>query len=262
MLPDARIVGVESVTSVKNAQNRCDIIISTVKMKNVVPVIQVHPIITKQDRQIIQNHPRVKNTRININVHRLFEEIKPYVEPQNWEIVKSKIYSCLGTKNEEKNNWIPDEKKSLMDVLTADKIKIKEEDGKWIPALWEAGEPLLKAGSIKKRYLDQIISQIQFYGPYMFITPRVILAHAKPEDGVESLDVSMLVCKKEITFSDFYKANIILVFAAKDQESHLKMLKDISEIFSIQTRIDEILECEGPEEIRKYMHDIKKSKAQ
>lgn len=260
MLPDAKIVGVESVTTVKNAQNRCDLIISTVKMKSVVPVIQVHPIITKQDRQMIQNHSRVKNSRMNLNVHRLFEEIKPYVEPKNWEIVKSKIYACLETKNEDESDWIPDEKKSLMDVLSVDKIKIKEEDGKWIPALWEAGEPLLQAGSIKKSYLDQIISQIQFYGPYMFITPRVILAHAKPEDGVESLDVSMLVCKKEITFSDFYKANIILLLAAKDQESHLRMLKDISEIFSIQTRIDEILACSGPEEVRKYMDNIRKSK--
>lgn len=144
-------------------------------------------------------------------------------------------------------------------MLTVDRIKMKEEEDKWIPALWEAGEPLLEAGSIERKYLDQIISQIQFYGPYMFITPRVILAHAKPEDGVNALDVSMLLCKKEIAFSDFHKANVILILAAEDQENHLRMLKDIADVFSIQTRIDEILECGSPEEVREFICRIKQN---
>ena len=259
LLPDAKIVGVESVTMVKNAQNQCDIIISTVKMKSVVPVIQVHPIITKQDRQTILNHPLIRNNNIRFNVNRLFSEIKPYVPPENWEMVEKKIYLCLNTESGDQNEYHAEKKKSLLDVLTVDLIKKKEEEEKWIPALWEAGEPLLEAGSIERKYLDQIISQIQFYGPYMFITPRVILAHAKPEDGVNALDVSMLLCKKEIAFSDFHKANVILILAAEDQENHLRMLKDIADVFSIQTRIDEILECGSPEEVREFICRIKQN---
>ena len=244
---------------VKNAQNQCDIIISTVKMKSVVPVIQVHPIITKQDRQTILNHPLIRNNNIRFNVNRLFSEIKPYVPPENWEMVEKKIYLCLNTESGDQNEYHAEKKKSLLDVLTVDRIKMKEEEDKWIPALWEAGEPLLEAGSIERKYLDQIISQIQFYGPYMFITPRVILAHAKPEDGVNALDVSMLLCKKEIAFSDFHKANVILILAAEDQENHLRMLKDIADVFSIQTRIDEILECGSPEEVREFICRIKQN---
>jgi transcriptional antiterminator/mannitol/fructose-specific phosphotransferase system IIA component len=257
MLPEAQIIGVESITDLKNAQNKCDIIISTVKMKSVVPVIRVHPILTKQDREAILNHPRIKNSHVQLNVSRMFQEIKPYIEPKNWDTVKEIIETFLFDGSIKGVSLMKEEKKALLDLLTEDKIRIKEDTGGWIPTLWEAGEVLLDYGSIEKSYLENIISQIQFYGPYMFITPRVILAHAKPEDGVNHLDATMMICKEEIAFSDFHKANIIIILATEDQEKHLKILKDIADIFSIQNRIDELVQCNSPKEVREYLIKIK-----
>ena len=53
ILPSAEIVDVQAVTALKNAQNICDIIISTVSVKSVVPVIRVHSILTKSDKKLI-----------------------------------------------------------------------------------------------------------------------------------------------------------------------------------------------------------------
>lgn len=41
------------------------------------------------------------------------------------------------------------------------------------------GKCLVQSGSIEEEYLDSIISQTMYYGPYMFITDEVMLAHAQ-----------------------------------------------------------------------------------
>ncbi len=43
------------------------------------------------------------------------------------------------------------------------------------------------------------------------------------------------------------------MLAAEDQESHLKILRDILTVFSIQTKIDDILQLETPEEVLAYL---------
>lgn len=86
---------------------------------------------------------------------------------------------------------------------------------------------MLDNRSIEPKYLDTMITQLQYYGPYMFLTENVLLAHAKPEDGVNCLDVSMALFRESVWFSDSKKAKIIWVLAAEDQEKHLKILQDI-----------------------------------
>jgi mannitol/fructose-specific phosphotransferase system IIA component (Ntr-type) len=161
------------------------------------------------------------------------KEISPYIQEKDREIVRKKIEDCLfHNSNLSMPASYKPEKAGLLDLLKGDRVRILSDADSWIKALWQAGEPLLKAGSIEERYIDTIISQLQYYGPYMFITPGVILAHAKPEDGVLQLDAAMTIYRKPVVFSDFHKASIIIILAASDQESHLKILRDIAELFS------------------------------
>ena len=56
---------------------------------------------------------------------------------------------------------------------------------------------MIRSGSIVEKCLDTIIAQTTYYGTYMFINGEVMLAHAKPQDGVNRLDVSMTIfCNK------------------------------------------------------------------
>lgn len=61
----------------------------------------------------------------------------------------------------------------------------------------------------------------------MFITKDVVLAHSQPKDNVNDLGVSIGVFKEPVQFSNFHEAKIIIVMSAKDQEKHLRVLKDI-----------------------------------
>ena len=91
--------------------------------------------------------------------------------------------------------------------------------------------------------------QLQYYGPYMFLTDSVLLAHAKPEDGVNTLDVSLTVFKEPIVFSGERKAKMIIVLAAEDQEKHLTILQDILELVSNEEILDILTECNTKTEI-------------
>lgn len=259
ILPSAEIVGVQAVGEVQNAQNICDIIISTVSIKGVVPVIRVHSVLTKNDRQLIMEHPRVKGVASLFNIENIYDVVKPFVEQNKREKMKKALSDYLDGIQEEKSLSIVKQSRNLMEVLSLSHIKIHDDDYSWIQSIQESGKCLVESKSIEERYLDSIVSQIRYYGPYMFITPRVILAHAKPEDGVKHLDISLHIFKKSVVFSEFHKANIIIILAAEDQESHLKVLKDIVDIFTIQTRIDELLKSNDEQEVYHYIESILKS---
>ena len=62
------------------------------------------------------------------------------------------------------------------------------------------------------------------------ITDEIMLAHAKPEDGVNKMDIAMAVWKEPVTFPKGKRAKLIFILAAEDHEKHLKILNDILKI--------------------------------
>ena len=138
---------------------------------------------------------------------------------------------------------------NLCKLLDSYRIKIFTEKCNWQQSIRLAGECLVKCGSIEQRYLDNIIMQLQYYGPYMFLTDSVLLAHAKPEDGVNALDVAITVFKDPVLFSGERKAKVIIVLAAEDQEKHLTILQDILEIVSDEKMLESIIESNTETEV-------------
>lgn len=254
MLPYVKVADVVPAATVCNAQELCDFIITTVRMKAIVPVIQVHPILTQYDRNLILNHPWIKAGMFQVDMKKIFSVMEPFIPEENRETALKALDDYWGKNTAEITckNHPP----GLMDVLDLSCIAIKQGEFRWTQALEAAGECLIEKKCIDRGYIDQIISQIRYYGPYMFITPRVIMAHAKPEDGVRHLGVSIYVFKDSVAFSDFHRANIVIILAAEDQERHLKILKDIVSIFSIQTRIDDLIQMEQEQEVWDYLSNM------
>ena len=252
MFPEVEVVGVESTSTVRNAQARCEIIVSTVKIKSVIPVIQVHPILTGRDKALLARHFKMMNNGSYVNANELFSVVKPYIIEEKQEQAKKKIEEYL---YQSRNNAYADlqqHQKDLLSILDEPRIAVHEDEYKWTLALRTAGEYLMEAGSIQAPYIDSIISQLQYYGPYMFIAPRVILAHSKPEIGVNKLDCSIHLFKKPVAFSEKDHANVVIVLAAEDQESHMKVLRDIMTLFEKDEAVDELTGMDTPQEILAY----------
>lgn len=256
LLPYAKIVDVVAMVDVMNLQEICDLVISTVKVKSIVPCITVHPILTDIDRRAILNHRLIEQRKRLDDGELLFDIVKKYVDEKDYDNLKKDLASFFEGEAEVEGKSFFKRPLGLIDFLEKDRIMITWEEYRWQDAVKYAGEKLLLEESIEKRYLDNIISQIRYYGPYMFVTQGLLLAHGKPEDGVKHLDVSMTIFKKPVKFSDFHEARILITLAAEDQEKHLKILKDIMTVFEIESRVDDVAALETKEEVLSYLKKV------
>lgn len=248
LLPFAEIVGVVSATGMMNAQDICDLIISTVKINSVVPSITVHPILTEFDKKAILSHKLVAPKNVDIQRSRLFKVVKKYVAPSDYENLLNDLTAYIqgniqGASDDEEGDG------DLLSLLDESRICIFPDECFWQNSIRIAGQCLISNHSVEKRYIDTIITQLQYYGPYMFLTDDVILAHAKPEDGVNCLDFSIAVFKKPVMFSEYRRAKLVLMLAAEDQEKHLHILQDILTLIGDSETVLEMSECGTESEI-------------
>ena len=99
----------------------------------------------------------------------------------------------------------------------------------------EAGaEPLLRQGSIEARYVDQIQGNLIEHGPYMVIAPGIALLHARPEDGVREVCMSLITLSPGISFGHPQNdpVDIAITFGTTDNESHVYALSQLMELLS------------------------------
>ncbi|MBQ9063680.1 MAG: PRD domain-containing protein [Eubacterium sp.] len=248
LLPFAEIVDVVAAVDLVNAQNFCDLIISTVKINSVVPVVTVHPVLTEFDRKAILNHRRVAPNRIVLQQKQLFQIVSKYVPKEHHQVLREDLMNYLQGNGTGSREYAAEEY-DLLSLLDLSRIRICHGDYTWQSCVRESGRSLLANRSIERKYLDVIISQLQYYGPYMFLTDEILLAHAKPEDGVNCLDISLTVFETPPAFSENRKAKVVFLLAAEDQEKHLRILKDLLKLVDEEDFAQKLAGCATEEEI-------------
>ena len=125
LLPEAEIVDVVAAMNVLNAQDICDLVISTVKIKSVLPVIVVHAILSDEDRRNILNHQLVYNSQKNKISDTLFDVVKKYVKESRHEDLKRDIIQCLQGDVQNLDMGIIEKEAGILERLSLSKITIK-----------------------------------------------------------------------------------------------------------------------------------------
>lgn len=194
------------------------------------------------DKKMILNKSHM-NSNEKIDIKELYGHLRKYIPKDKRDEFKDELVDFFQKHSPENFIFFEKKKKTLREVLIEDNILIEDEVSDWKDALTQAGAPLVNAGNVDESYIEEIIRQTQNYGPYMFITKDVVLAHAKPEGGVHKLGVAMSIYKSGVTFTNNHTAKIIIVLAAEDQEKHLRILKDIMEVFSAENSVQKLIAC-------------------
>ncbi|MBM7630985.1 BglG family transcription antiterminator [Geomicrobium sediminis] len=134
-------------------------------------------------------------------------------------------------------------KPMLHELVTEDMITVKPSVTSWQESIRIAAEPLLEKKYIHQEYIDAMIANVVTNGPYIVIAPNIAMPHARPEEGVVQLGMSILKTDEPVHFSEEEKhdARIIIVLAAVDNETHLKALSQLSELLSEEENTEEIL---------------------
>lgn len=146
----------------------------------------------------------------------------------------------------------------LQDLLTDDKIQIHITANNWCEAIEKTSQPLIKNKSINDDYVVAMEESVKKFGPYIVIGPGIALAHARPEDGVAKLDVSVASLAEPIKFGN--KANdpvkIIFVLSAIDSYSHLNVLKAIVDLINKPNKIEELFNKEDKASFKKTLFGV------
>jgi mannitol/fructose-specific phosphotransferase system IIA component (Ntr-type) len=122
-------------------------------------------------------------------------------------------------------------KQGIVELLDPSSIVFRTTHIDWRASVGLAAAPLIEAGKIRPGYVQAMIQILEHFGPYMILAPGVILLHAKPSDGVDSLCFSLLMHRSGIDFGgDFGKVHVVFVLGAVDNQSHLTALFQLSNL--------------------------------
>lgn len=271
ILPQAKIVGVMAASQITNPQKICDIIVSSVQIQTAVPTIVVNPILNDFDRKNILNHPLIRSRVGFVDIDALFQLLKKYVSADRYVELRHDLATFLAKNQEEQHAVLHPDIWRLTDFLTEDRIIFLNSDGRrkklyekdnyeqksdtedrlsnWERALYTTAFPLIERGSIDENYVQAIIDRLEEAGPYMFVTKDLILAHARPENGVKHLDLAIGIVPEGITFDEEKTARIIFLLVVEDQQKHMGILRDIKKAMSKSQQIDEIIVAEEPKAV-------------
>jgi mannitol/fructose-specific phosphotransferase system IIA component (Ntr-type) len=103
-------------------------------------------------------------------------------------------------------------------------------------------EPLINERVIEPRYVTAMIDSVKEYGPYIVIGKYIALAHARPEDGVNRLGVSVATINEPIAFGNEENDPVKIIFclAAVDSYSHLNIMKSLIALINDEEKIDRL----------------------
>lgn len=175
-----------------------------------------------------------------------------------------------------------------MKLLKQENVQICDTAADWRDAIKISVLPLEQSGYVESRYKDGIIENLEKFGPYIIIADHIALPHARPEQGAIDTQISITLFRQDIKFdnpennsgeddSDECKseanredapaadcredrkesaARLFVTLAAKDNNSHLDALVQISELLSDEEIVDKILEAPDTQTLYHYFDRI------
>lgn len=142
----------------------------------------------------------------------------------------------------------------LLDMLSKKgRIIFENKPIAWEDAISKSASGLLNEKKIEQSYIEKMIENVNVLGPYIVIAPDLALAHARPEDGVNKVGLSLLITEKPVTFPKEKQVRLIFTLAAPDDKGHLELLSELAQIFSVQDNIETLSNLTTEQEVLKFL---------
>ncbi|GGC88914.1 BglG family transcription antiterminator [Enterococcus wangshanyuanii] len=227
------------------SETEYDVIFSSVPLTIPKKVYLVKPIMSQLEKnnlmRCVQEDLLIPGIVVP-SVDEIIETLLPYVELKKG-VTKEKIYRILNRKMIKKLKVKEDEKPMLSELLTEEMIQLTDKKMNWEEAITYAAAPLLKQEKITDHYIEAMIQKVKDYGAFIHIGKGIALPHARPEDGVKQLGMSLLKVSEPIELLDDpkHEITIFICLAAIDNEMHLKALASLTKILSNKDNLEKLL---------------------
>jgi mannitol operon transcriptional antiterminator len=269
VFPNFHIKGTCAMNKIHQYKDGIDLCLATVPIHNEnigIPVIETSPLLNFLDVTNIQNFVQNQHDHYRDTVNDLAEKIIKkatslgFYHPDFKEEVK-RILSGENPSISDKKLCIRKERQKLLaELLTTQTVSVIDEIGTWEDAVKKAGDLLEEAGSIEASYTEAMLQSIFKHGPYIVIAPGIALLHARPEDGVKEVCMSLQVVRNGVKFGhkDRDPVDLVFAFGAMDTQSHLLALSQLMNLFNNQELLQELRKSNRVDEAIEVIRQIKK----
>ena len=224
------VVAATTANNIYQYDGEIDFIVSTIDLDTNIPWIKVNAILEKEDKAKIASmiSMNVETYQLNgENLNGLFSILGKYVNEGQMENLRRDIYEYFRN-----GHYVVETKENdqlrLEDILTVDNVIRVNKNIVWKEAIRIASEPLLITKSITSKYVQALIDLVEEHGAYIVLKNKIAIAHAKPEEGANRLNVSLLINRKKIYFDEKIGVHFLFVLSSPNPKAHLQILKDIS----------------------------------
>lgn len=142
-------------------------------------------------------------------------------------------------------------------------IRFEEE----IPENWEeairfSGRVMKNQNLVTDRYIDQVISDVKEYGPYIVIVPGVAMPHSSAKnEGVIGTGIGFTIMPKTVSFEEGNEekdAKLFFMLAAKDSEAHMQNIANLSDMLMEEDMVDDLMKVRNMEDYVAVMNKHEK----
>lgn len=237
--------------------NNYDILFSNINLKIDRKVYYVKPVMNRIEKakllQEVQKEILIPGM-IYPSASEILNMILPYVTIKEG-YSEEKLLHIISKKIEKKIENRKDVRPMLSELLTEEKIIISDEIMNWEEAIELSASPMLKAGQIEASYVKAMINKVHEFGAFINIGTFIALPHARPEDGVNELGMSLLKLQKPVNLldDDKHPVKVFICLAAVDNETHLKALATLTKILSNKEKLEQLINAQSKEEILKII---------
>ncbi|HEY8805020.1 MAG TPA: BglG family transcription antiterminator [Clostridium sp.] len=238
-----------------------DLIITTVPIKsniNNIPCVEVSPFLSEKNINDISSVLRkydngyINNHNHTISLEKIIDIVRQSCTILNSDKLAEELASYLSITNKFKKGVF---QPMLSDVLTNDFIKLNVDVENWEQAVRFGGEILKKNDVIEENYIGSMINSVKTLGPYIVIAPGIAMPHARPDESVKKIGMSLITLNKPINFGnkDNDPVNIVVCLCAVDHSSHLKALSELAAFLDDKDFINTVLSANNSSEITNYI---------
>lgn len=244
-----------------------DLVFSSVFMRTEATLFVVPPILEERDKQKLNKQVMqvlYGYTVPDSDVEGLMKLISKYATIHDPKQLEKELQATLYTQAAGTNTHAVKEaeKPVLGELLTTQTLQLKPHAATWQEAIQLAASPLVELGTVKESYVTAMVDSIEKNGPYVVITPLVAIPHARPEEGVHSLSMSLLKLEQAVDFAPDKPVQLIIVLAAVDSDSHLRALIQLTNLLNDPANIQKMLEATDKEQLLEIIHNYSKEETE
>ncbi|GAX05270.1 ascorbate-specific PTS system IIA component [Secundilactobacillus pentosiphilus] len=146
----------------------------------------------------------------------------------------------------------------MLDLLNAQTLQVADGSNlNWQKAITMAAQPLVNMKIIEPAYVESMISIVNEKGPYMNIGPQIVLAHARPDNSVHGIGLSLLKTNAAVPFVDAeHPVKLWFVLTATDSQSHLSVIQQLMGLLTDKNAVERMLAAVSVDELLTILQDL------